>query len=843
MTEVKHFFEYFKPETYNIFLDINRKNKTIKGETEINGEARDSTIFLNQKNLKIESITSNGNSLDFSVNNEDDSITISLNKTGLTNLKIKYHADLTDTMMGIYPSYYEVDGEQKQLVGTQFETTFARQAFPSIDEPEAKAKFNLAIKFDEQPGETILSNMPEIKNENGIHYFDTTVRMSTYLVAFAFGDLQSVKTKTKNGTQIGVFSTKAHKLSELDFSLDIAKRAIEFYEDFYQTPYPLPHSWQLALPDFSAGAMENWGLVTYREAYLLVDPRNTSIETKQRVATVVAHELAHQWFGDLVTMKWWEDLWLNESFANMMEYLSIDAIEPSWNIWESFQTGEVARALKRDATDGVQSVHVKVEDPAEIDALFDGAIVYAKGSRILVMVRSLIGDEALRSGLKDYFKNHSYGNAQGDDLWNALSKYSKLDITKIMHSWLEQPGYPVVSASVVNGDLILKQKQFFIGEGKEVGRKWEIPLNTNYKNTPLIMSQEELNLGRYKELREQNNQPFRLNVGNSSHFVVKYDDALLEDIFKDIDSLDNISQLQILQDLRLLAESNQISYANVVGYLKHFSNSKSAIVNTGLYVLANNLKKFVDNDSDEERNLKKLFNKLSADIVNDLTAENRENDSLDDTLSRPVVVNAAMYGENIAVEKQLHDIFELNKDSLEKLPAATRMLIMKNEVQNFGNDSLYEKLFKEYQNTTSPSYKADLVRAITSAESKNFLQKVVGEFENSQIIKPQDLRAWFQGVLENGIGEQLAWDWIRNDWDWLEKTVGGDMEFATFITVISTVLNNRQRLNEFKKFFEPKLQTPGLTREIIMDTKVIETRVKLVEEEKNTVNQAISDEM
>ena len=170
-----------------------------------------------------------------------------------------------------------------------------------------------------------------------------------------------------------------------DFT-DIAKRAIEFYEDFYQTPYPLPHSWQLALPDFSAGAMENWGLITYREAYLLLDPTNTPLDTKELVATVITHELAHQWFGDLVTMKWWDDLWLNESFANMMEYVSVDALNPEWNVWELFQMSDVPAALNRDATDGVQSVHVAVNNQLKLTS-FDGAIVYAKGARMLVMVR------------------------------------------------------------------------------------------------------------------------------------------------------------------------------------------------------------------------------------------------------------------------------------------------------------------------------------------------------------------------------------------------------------------------------------------------------------------------
>ena len=321
-------------------------------------------------------------------------------------IEVDFEGKLTDTMMGIYPSYYEVDGEKKQLIGTQFETTFARQAFPCVDEPEAKATFALAIKFDEKPGESIISNQPEEKFKDGVHYFKPTLRMSSYLVAFVFGDMQRKLTRTKSGVEIGVFATRAHQAKELDFALDIAKRSIEFFEDFYETPYPLEHSYQVALPDFSAGAMENWGCVTYREAYLLLDPDNTSLEMKQLVATVIAHELAHQWFGDLVTMKWWDNLWLNESFANMMEYVAIDALEPNWKIWEMFQTSEVPAALQRDATDGVQSVHVMVNDPAEIDALFDSAIVYAKGSRMLVMVRALLGDEALRKGLKNYFAAH-----------------------------------------------------------------------------------------------------------------------------------------------------------------------------------------------------------------------------------------------------------------------------------------------------------------------------------------------------------------------------------------------------------------------------------------------------
>jgi aminopeptidase N len=840
MTGITHSFQTFQPEHYDIFIDINRGTKQISGKSVIDGDAKTRSIFIHQKNMDIASVQANGKDVPFTVDNKKETINIELPTTGDTTLAVSYSAPLTDSMMGIYPSYYEVNGEKKELVGTQFETTFARQAFPSVDEPEAKAKFDLAIKFDEKPGETILANMPEIRTENGIHYFDTTVRMSTYLVAFAFGDLQSKQTTTKSGVKVGVFSTKAHEPKELDFALDIAKRSIEFYEDFYQTPYPLPHSWQLALPDFSAGAMENWGLVTYREAYLLLDPDNTALDTKQLVATVISHELAHQWFGDLVTMKWWDDLWLNESFANMMEYVAIDAIEPDWNVWELFQTTDVPAALQRDATDGVQSVHVNVEDPAEIDALFDSAIVYAKGARMLVMMRALVGDDALREGLKNYFAAHKFANAKGADLWDAIGEAAGMDIASIMNTWLEQPGYPIVRARVVDGKLTLSQQQFFIGDGKEVGRQWKIPLNSNYDVAPKIFDQKEIVLGDYKQLRKDSGKPFRVNVGNNSHFIVRYDKTLLYDILENLDTVDSISQMAILQDLRLLAESRQMSYAAVVPLLRHFADNQSTVVNSAIYRFAYNIRKFTTPDTDEEKNLKKLYGNLSAKQLERLGWDKKPGESIDDQLTRPSILNAALYAENPSALQSAHQLFVDNKDNLATLPADVRIFVLRNEVKNYGSAELFDNLLEQYIKTNDPSYKSDLCVAITSTTDPKLISKLIEKFEDPATIKPQDLRAWFRGVLDNSAGEQAAWDWIRNDWKWLEDTVGGDMEFTTFITVVMSVFRTPERLQEFKEFFEPKINTPGLTREIKMDINIIESRVGLIQDEKDEVNSAIS---
>lgn len=840
MVDSTRFYEKFQPVHYDIYLDIDRAAKHFKGITTIKGNAVDTKIALHQKFLNVASVQADGQDVPFSFSDRQEAIQLELPHSGDVELKVVYDAKLTDTMMGIYPSYYTVAGKKKQLIGTQFETTAARQAFPGIDEPEAKATFSLAIKYDEQPGETIIANMPEDHVENGVHYFQETVKMSTYLVAFAFGELQSKFAKTKSGVEIGVFSTKAHQPKELDFSLDIAKRAIEFYEDFYQTPYPLPQSYQLALPDFSAGAMENWGLVTYREAYMLLDPDNTMLNQKRLIATVITHELAHQWFGDLVTMKWWDDLWLNESFANMMEYVAVDALEPEWNVWEMFQTSEVPMALQRDATDGVQSVHVAVDDPAEIDTLFDGAIVYAKGARMLVMVRALLGDEAMRKGLKNYFAAHQYGNATGADLWQALGEASGMNVGQIMESWLEHPGYPVVEVKVEDGKLMLNQQQFFIGDGEEKGRLWQIPLNANYNQAPAIFSEQSLVLGDYAQLRKQNGRPFRVNVGDNSHVIVKYDETLLNDILDHLDELGAIDQLQLLQDLRLLAEGRQISYAQIVPLLSRFKDSRSGIVNEMLYHVANSLKNFVQPAAKTERQLQQLFDQLSVKQVQRLGWLSQKDESNDDQLTRPIVLSAALYAQNRDTIKQAQALFNQYQDHLADLPADVRGLVLANEVKNYGSQELFDTLLADYQKTADAGFKQDICAALTKTQDDQLIAQLIDRFEDADTIKPQDLRAWFRGVLANDHGQQAAWDWIQQEWSWLEKTVGGDMEFPTYITVISRIFKTSQRLAEFKRFFTPKENDPMLKREIQMDEKVIASRVELIESEQAAVNAAIA---
>lgn len=831
MATPKRLYDAFQPEHYDIFLDINRESKAIKGHVNIKGQALTETFELNQKYLQIQKVEVDGQAVPFNFSDETETVTVNGSHTGNVDVYLEFSAELTDPMMGIYPSYYQLNGEKKVMVSTQFETTFARQAFPCVDEPLAKATFSLALKFDEQAGEVIIANQPEEKCVDNVHYFKQTVRMSTYLIAFAFGDLQKKITHTKSGVEIGVFATKAHEPKELDFGLDIAKRCIEFFEEFYQTPYPLAQSYQVACPDFSAGAMENWGLITYREGYLVIDPDNTTLRNKQLVASVIAHELAHQWFGDLVTMAWWDDLWLNESFANMMEYVAIDAIEPDWKVWESFHTNDISSALHRDATDGVQSVHVMVNDPAEIDAIFDSAIVYAKGARLLVMVRALLGDEALRKGLKAYFAKHQYKNAKGRDLWDALEAASSFKVGEIMDSWLEQPGYPVVEAKVVDQQLILSQNQFFIGEHEISDRLWQIPLHSNYKEVPALMTEKSMILGDYATLKQNNNgRAFALNVGNVSHFIVKYDATLQAALLQELANLDAISQLQILQDNLLLAQAGMQAYSTLIPLMQALKDSKSNIVQTKISEIVTYLTDYATPESDDEKALKTFIKNLTANSVERLGCLPKDTDTNDDILTRPIVLGLALYADNCQVVSTLHEIYQKHVSDIYNLPAQIRNLALKNEMKNFATADLFDKLLNAYVQTSDTLFKQHLRQALCSSLNVEQLQILISKFKIADVIKPQDVCSWYFSVLANYKGQADAWNWLKAEWPWLNKALGGDMSFSYFITSTAHVFHTVSELNDFNEFFLPKVNEPGLDREIRMDSNLIASKVKVIKE-------------
>ena len=842
MQAVKHFIETFVPEHYDLFLDLNRADKTFSGKVNITGEAKSSKISLHQKDLTVDAVEVAGQARPFTLDKDNEALYIELEAAGPVVVTITYTGKITDNMTGIYPSYYTVDGVKKEIISTQFESHFAREAFPSVDEPEAKATFDLALKFDQAEGELALSNMPEIDVENrkatGVWKFETTPRMSSYLLAFAAGDMQGITAKTKNGTLVGVYATKAHPESNLEFALDIAVRCIEFYEEYYGVKYPIPQSLHVALPDFSAGAMENWGLVTYREIYLLVDENSTAL-SRQTVALVVAHELAHQWFGNLVTMKWWDDLWLNESFANMMEYVSVDAIEPSWKIFEDFQTSGAPYALKRDATDGVQSVHVEVKHPDEINTLFDGAIVYAKGSRLMHMLRRWLGDDAFRKGLGAYFEKHQYGNTIGRDLWDALSQASGRDVAAFMDAWLEQPGYPVVTAKVENDSLILTQKQFFIGEYEDKGRLWPVPLNSNWQELPDTLTTERLEIPNYAALAAQNEGALRLNTENTAHYITDYQGDLLDALLNNLSSLDNISKLQIVQERRLLAESGKISYADLLPVISKLANETSYMVVSAVSQVLEGLNRFVDEGSQTEEDYKALLKILSQSNFDRLGFEKQEGESDEDEMVRQLIVGNMIKADDETAKAQASQIFDRYRDNLEKLPAAIRLQVLVNQIKHHESKELTKLYLELYVASNDGSFKNALSTALSYTKNKETLDELLATWKDKFTVKPQDLSAWYARFLSRDFTQEAVWTWARENWDWIKAALGGDMSFDSFVISPAVVFKTEERLAEYKAFFEPQLDDMAISRNISMGIKEIAARVELVKREKEAVEKAI----
>lgn len=842
MQAVKHFIETFVPEHYDLFLDLNRADKSFSGKVTITGEAKTSKISLHQKDLTVEAVEVAGQARPFTLDKDNEALYIELEAAGPVLVTITYTGKITDNMTGIYPSYYTVDGVKKEIISTQFESHFAREAFPSVDEPEAKATFDLALKFDQAEGELALSNMPEIDVENrkatGVWKFETTPRMPSYLLAFAAGDMQGITAKTKNGTLVGVYATKAHPASNLEFALDIAVRCIEFYEEYYGVKYPIPQSLHVALPDFSAGAMENWGLVTYREIYLLVDENSTAL-SRQTVALVVAHELAHQWFGNLVTMKWWDDLWLNESFANMMEYVSVDAIEPGWKIFEDFQTSGAPYALKRDATDGVQSVHVEVKHPDEINTLFDGAIVYAKGSRLMHMLRRWLGDDAFRKGLGAYFEKHQYGNTIGRDLWDALSQASGRDVAAFMDAWLEQPGYPVVTAKVENDCLILTQKQFFIGEHEDKGRLWPVPLNSNWQGLPDTLTTERLEIPNYAALAAQNDGALRLNTENTAHYITDYQGELLDALLNNLSSLDNISKLQIVQERRLLAESGMISYADLLPVISKLANETSYMVVSAVSQVLEGLNRFVDEGSQTEEDYKALLKVLSQSNFDRLGFEKQEGESDEDEMVRQLIVGNMIKADDETAKAQASQIFDRYRDNLEKLPAAIRLQVLVNQIKHHESKELTKLYLDLYVASNDGSFKNALSTALSYTKNKETLDELLATWKDKFTVKPQDLSAWYARFLSQDFTQEAVWTWARENWDWIKAALGGDMSFDSFVISPAVVFKTEKRLAEYKAFFEPQLDDMAISRNISMGIKEIAARVELVKREKEAVEKAI----
>lgn len=833
MTSVKRLIKEFIPENYNLSLTINRPKRSFNGLVSVTGKtALDSSqISLHAHDLQIESVNINGKTAEYMI--DGDEVTIAhpdVKPSSKYVVDVAFSGIINDQMHGIYPCYYNHDGVKKELIATQFESHHAREVFPCVDEPEAKATFDVTLTTETDV--TVLGNMPikwQRQEDNQlVTSFETTPRMSSYLLAWVYGELQKKSGQTKSGVEVNIWSTPAQPAASLDFALDIAARSIDFYDEYFGTPYPLPKSDHVALPDFSSGAMENWGLITYREIALLADPANTSISSKQYIATVIAHELSHQWFGNLVTMKWWNDLWLNESFASIMEYLAVDSLQPDWRIWLDFSTQEVIAALRRDALDGVQPVRVEVQHPDDINTLFDAAIVYAKGAQLLHMLQNYIGDAAFRTGLRNYFKDHAYQNTEANDLWSALAEASNLPVDKLMTTWLTQPGYPVIHAEQVDGQIKLTQARFFVGPHQPSKTVWPIPLAANWSEAPKLFDKQSTSFA-------DSGQTLRLNVGESGHFITHYDNVLMERLLEDLKGgkLDSLSRLQLINEQILLARAGVITSAELIPLIEAYDQETDEPVWDLIAMALGELRKFVETNSDAELKLRALSGRLAEKQYHRLGWQPVAGEAESDTKLRAMILSQMVYSEQQAVIDTALTIFK--KDDLEKLDPEIRALLISNAVRNGDDSQLVDQLVEKYRQTASSDLQQDIALGATSVKDPAIIAKLLAMISDSQTVRPQDSVRWYVWLLRNRYGRNLAWQWLRDNWSWVEKTFGGDKSYDDFVNYTANGLINRQQLNEFRDFFTPMKDIPALKRAIEVGLNELESRVELIERDGSAV--------
>ncbi|MFV2000211.1 MAG: M1 family metallopeptidase, partial [Acidimicrobiia bacterium] len=539
------------PSHYDISIEPDLDAATFAGSVIIDVDIVEpvTEIILNANELDIENVSLRSEAGEvaptFSLDAETERLALAFESpvaAGAAKISITFTGILNDDLHGFYRSTYTTaDGESETIATTQFEATDARRAFPCWDEPDLKATY--AVELIVEEGLLAISNAAEVgrvaAGPGKVKVsFARTMRMSTYLVAFVVGELEATEPLDVDGTPLRIIATpdNAHLTS---FALEMGAHSLRYFADYYGIVYPGDKLDMIAIPDFAWGAMENLGCITYRETVLLLDEASATSNEKILVADVIAHEIAHMWFGDLVTMKWWNGIWLNEAFATFAQTKCVDAFEPEWDRWLSFSAGRAA-SQETDALEATRSIEMEVASPDEATAMFD-VLTYQKGSSVLRMLEQYIGEDAFRAGVTRYLKTHAYGNTETTDLWDALDAESGEPVGEIMDTWIFQGGYPTIGVERVGTDLILRQGQFrLIGEGDGT---WKVPVlyRTPDGDGKTLVGASDVTLGDVHSAV--------VNAGGEGFYRVSYSDELRTEL------LDRMSDLSAIERYALVSDS------------------------------------------------------------------------------------------------------------------------------------------------------------------------------------------------------------------------------------------------------------------------------------------------
>eukprot|EP01087_Luapelamoeba_hula_P011055 TRINITY_DN2978_c0_g1_i2.p1 TRINITY_DN2978_c0_g1~~TRINITY_DN2978_c0_g1_i2.p1 ORF type:complete len:911 (-),score=164.43 TRINITY_DN2978_c0_g1_i2:27-2624(-) len=801
---------HFKP-------DLKAFNFTGTGVVSVKVSETTNTILVNALELNItkaEYTATGGNAQAAkSINFNEKEETVSFEfaealQVGEGSLNLEFNAPLTDSLKGFYRSkYVKENKEESWMAVTQFEATDARRAFPCWDEPLVKATFDVTLTV--QSHFTTISNMP-IKSEkadgdNKVVVFDRSPIMSTYLLAMVVGELEYVEGKTTTGVDVRVYAPLGKK-EQGRFALDVALRTLPFYNDYFGIPYPLPKSDLVAIPDFAAGAMENWGCITYRETALLVDPVTSSASNKQWVALVVGHELAHQWFGNIVTMEWWTHLWLNEGFATWIEYLCVDYCFPEWDIWTQFVTNDLGRAFALDGLKSTHPVEVEIYDASEIDEIFD-AISYSKGSSIIRMLAAYLGEASFKKGLNFYLNKHQYGNAVTEDLWQALAGASDKDVRALMETWTKQDGYPVVTVDVGDSEGTFKLTQSrFLASGPESSDKstWWVPVGAVSQDNadPTFKLFTEAS-GTLEVKGFKKDSWIKLNPDQTGVYRVKYSDELLNRLIKGealkSSVLKATDRIGIQADAWALAKAGQMPTSQVLALLDAYKEETAFTVWADLTASLGTLDAVLS-ESDFYPEWRKfcvsLYEKIGAQVGWDA----KEGEShLTRQLRGLALTKLGLCGHAPTVAEAQRR-FALVLDGDEKAVVPDLLHGVYRICLANGDESTFEALLKIYRNATMHEAKERVMEALGSARDPALLQKAL-DFGMSDEVRSQDAVFVLVRVAANPKGRQLAWDNLKKNVDTLYKKYTGGFLVGRLAKGCTQYFLSEEKAKEVEAFF------------------------------------------
>lgn len=821
------------------------------------------SFALNSKNLVIKNkgLHVNNEDATFTEDKENEIIIIQKQNGGIINsgihtISIEYEGILNDNMSGFYKSVYDEVNEKtgnktkKYLATTQFESTDARQALPCFDEPNFKATFDVIITADENM--TVLSNnSPKdvLHNNNGTKtvFFGRTPKMSTYLLAFVVGDLEYIEGHTKrinnfNSKIVRIYGTKGNK-NKMYFALDAAIRGLEWYIEWFDIDYPLDKLDLIAIPDFSAGAMENWGLITFRECLLYVDD-DTNLDEKQDIAITIEHELAHQWFGNLVTMEWWTYLWLNESMATYYGWRVTDELYPEWKIWNKFIEQEYVAALELDSLESSHPIEVSVKRTNEIQNIFD-AISYSKGSCLVRFLVSYLGEETFQKGMRLYMRLNEYKNTESVDLWNAFDTVlndsnNKNKIRDLMSCWTKQTGYPVVKI-YFDGTVLHCSQEIFLKQGRndKVETLWTIPIELTFV-TPNGLQKKMITLDKKEdvyvlpELVQTNSyssysNTLFANVNRTAFYRTQYE--TMTPNFELLVPLTGTNTLTYgLDDSFSLAFSGYQGFDIPFGIINSLDLSSRGTRDYSLWHVIttyfNTLDDLIEGNNDVAHEIKGRVtaecNNLSK-IIDEITWEQKPNEDVNDTDLRELALNTLVRYENHKTIQHALTLFH-SGDSNNWI--SKKYVVLKAVGKN-SDENDYNNMVDMLKNTTNSQLKDALMVGIGSVKINDLIRRSV-ELIFSDLIRNQDIISFIRILLSNKDAKNITRSYLYNNWSrLLAKYTVGSSEILSLIKVMGIGYKTEEDLITYTTFF--KTYPDGSEMAIKQTIERIQSRIMIID--------------